>query len=68
MDDSKLQIASSALRPVEKISTHSVSFAAALARKDLSSRHSAITADLYSYLRYKMWTAKIRNAFEEEVK
>jgi hypothetical protein len=65
MDDSKLRIAGSALRPVEKISTHSVSFAAALARKDLSSRHSAITADLYSYRRYKMWTAKIRNAFEE---
>ena len=65
MDDAKLRIASSALRPVEKISTHSVSFAAALARKDLSPRHSAITADLYSYLRYKMWTAKIRDAFKE---
>jgi hypothetical protein len=63
MDDAKLQIAR---RPLgEKISTHSVSFAAALAHKDLSSRHSAITTDLYSYLRYKMWTAKIRNAFEE---
>jgi hypothetical protein len=65
MDDAKLQIAHNALPPVEKISTHSVSFAAALVRKDLSSRHSAITADLYSYRRYKMWTAKIRNAFEE---
>jgi hypothetical protein len=65
MDDAKLQIARIPLGPGERISTHSVSFAAALAHKDLSSRHSAITADLYSYLRYKMWTAKIRNAFEE---
>ncbi len=65
MDDAKLQIASIPLGPGEKISTHSVSFAAALAHKDLRSRHSAITADLYSYLCYKSWTAKIRNAFEE---
>jgi len=66
MDDSKLQIARTPLGAVEQISTHPVSFAAALARKDLNSRHSAITADLYSYHRYKMWTAKIRNAFEAE--
>jgi hypothetical protein len=65
MHDAKLQIARIPLGPGEKISTHSVSFAAALGHKDLRSRHSAITADLYSYLRYKMWTAKIRNAFEE---
>jgi hypothetical protein len=65
MDDAKLHIATTPLGPGEKISTQSVSFAAALVRKDLSSRHSAITADLYSYRRYKMWTAKIRNAFEE---
>ena len=65
MDDAKLQIARIPLGPGQKISTHSVSFAAALTHKDLRSRHSAITADLYSYLRYKMWTAKIRNAFEE---
>jgi hypothetical protein len=65
MDDAKLQIARRPLGASENISTHSVSFAAALARKDLSSRHSAITSDLCSYLRYKMWTAKIRNAFDE---
>jgi hypothetical protein len=65
MDDAKLHIARTPLGPVEKVTTHSVSFAAALAHKDLRSRHSAITADLYSYSRYKMWTAKIRNAFEE---
>jgi len=65
MDDAKLQIARTPLGPGAKISTHSVSFAAALAHKDLRSRHSAITADLYSYHRYKMWTEKIRNAFEE---
>jgi hypothetical protein len=65
MDDAKLQFAYAPLSPGEKISTHSVSFAAALAHKDLRSRHSAITADLYSYHRYKVWTAKIRNAFEK---
>jgi hypothetical protein len=65
MDDAKLHLASTPLGPDAKISTHSVSFAAALARKDLSSRHSAITADLSSYHRYRMWTAKMRNAFEE---
>jgi hypothetical protein len=65
MDDAKLQIPRTPLGPGEKISTHSVSFAAALAHKELRSRHSAITADLYSYHRYKVWTAKIRNAFEE---
>ena len=64
MDDAKLQIAHAPLDAGAKISTHSVSFAAALAHKDLSSRHSAITADLYSYHRYKVWTSKIRNAFE----
>ncbi len=65
MNDAKLQVAGVPLVPVDEIGTHSVSFAEALARKDLSSRHSAITADLYSYRRYKVWTAKIRNAFEE---
>jgi hypothetical protein len=65
VNDTKLQIARTAPDPGEKVNTHSVSFAAALAHKDLRSRHSAITADLRSYLRYKMWTAKIRNAFEE---
>ena len=65
MNDAKLPIARTPLGTGEKISTHSVSFAAALAHKDLSSRHAAITADLYSYHRYKMWTGKVRNAFEE---
>ncbi len=65
MDDAKLQIARTPLGPVEKITTHSVSFAAALAHKDLRSRHSAITEGLCSYSRYKMWSAKIRNAFDE---
>ena len=65
MDDAKLRIARTPLGPDAKICTHSVSFAAALTHKDLRSRHSAITADLYSYHRYKMWTEKIRNAFEE---
>ena len=65
MYDAKLQAAYVPLSPGEKISTHSVSFAAALAHKDLRSRHSAITTELYSYHRYKVWTAKIRNAFEE---
>ncbi len=65
MDDAKPQIARTPLGPGEKVTAHSVSFAAALAQKDLRSRHSAITADLYSYHRYKVWTAKIRNAFEE---
>ena len=64
MNDPKPQIARSPLGPGEKISTHSVSFSAALAHKDLSSRHSAITSDLYSYHRYKMWTGKVRNAFD----
>jgi hypothetical protein len=67
MDDVvKLRIARIPLGHDEKITTHSVSFAAALAHKDLRPRHSAITADLYSYHRYKTWAAKIRNAFEEE--
>ena len=65
MDDAKPQIACTPLGPGEKISTHSVSFKAALAYKDMRSRHSAITADLCSFYRYKMWTEKIRNAFEE---
>lgn len=65
MNDAKPQIARAPLGPGEKISTHSVAFAAALAHKDLSSRHSAITANLYSYQRYKMWTGKVRNAFDE---
>jgi hypothetical protein len=65
MDDPKLQIARVPLGPGEKTSTHSVSFAAALAHRDLRPRHSAITADLYSYHRYKTWTEKIRSAFYE---
>lgn len=65
MSDAKLQITRTLLGPGEKISTHSVSFAAALAPKDLSSRHSAITAELYSYHRYRVWTGKVRNAFEK---
>jgi hypothetical protein len=65
MDDAKLQTARTPLAPDAKISTHSVSFAAALVHKDLRSRHSAITTELYSYHRYKMWTGKIRKAFEE---
>lgn len=65
MNDAKMQIAQTPLGPGEKVSTHSVSFAAALARKDLRSRHSAITAELSSYQRYRVWTAKIRNAFGE---
>jgi len=65
MDDTKLQIARTALGKDAKISTHSVSFAAALAHNDLSARHSAITADLYNYHRYRAWTGKVRNAFEE---
>jgi hypothetical protein len=65
MDAPKLQIARIPLGPREEISTPSISLGAAPARKDLRSRHSAITADLYSYHRYKMWTAKIRNAFYE---
>jgi len=65
VNDATLQIARTPLGTGDKISTHSVSFAAALADKDLSSRHSAITADLYSYHRYTTWTRKVRNAFEE---
>jgi hypothetical protein len=65
MNDAKLQIPRTPLSAGEKISTHSVSLTAAPADRDLRSRHSAITADLYSYHRYKMWTAKARDAFEE---
>jgi hypothetical protein len=49
----------------EKITAHPVSIATALAKNVPRSRHSAITNDLNSYLRYKVWTAKIRNAFDE---
>jgi hypothetical protein len=65
MNDAKLQIAHTPLGPGAKTGTHSVSLEAAPAYKDLRSRHSAITADLYSYHRYKVWMGKIRNAFEE---
>jgi hypothetical protein len=69
MEDAKLQIPRTPLGSGEKIIAHSVSFAAALAQtpaqKNLRSRHSAITSDLYSYHRYKVWTAKIRSAFED---
>jgi hypothetical protein len=50
---------------VEKIAAHPVPFATALGKDNPRSRHSAITDDLNSYLRYKVWTAKIRNAFDE---
>ena len=65
MDKAKLQNPLMPLISGEKIVAHSVSFAAALANRDLRPRHSAITADLYSYHRYKMWTEKIRSAFYE---
>ena len=66
MDDAKLQISRIPPGPGDKISTLSISFAAAPAHKELRSRHPAMTADLYSYpLRDKMWTVEIRNAFEE---
>jgi hypothetical protein len=65
MEDAKLQIPRMPLGSDEKIIAHTVSFATALAQKNLRSRHSAITSDLYSYHRYKVWTAKIRSAFEE---
>jgi hypothetical protein len=65
MNDAKVQIARTPLASGAKITTDSVSFAAALTPTNLRSRHSAITADLYSYHRYKMWTGKIRNAFKD---
>jgi hypothetical protein len=65
MEDAKLQIPRTPLDSGEKTIAHSVSFAAALAQKSLRSRHSAITSDLYSYHRYKVWTARIRSAFED---
>jgi hypothetical protein len=49
----------------EKIGAHPVSLSADVAKKNLRSRHSAITSDLYSYHQYKMWTAKIRSTFED---
>jgi hypothetical protein len=52
------------LGPDAKINTQSISFVEALAHKDRS-RHSGITTGLYSYLRYKVWTEKVRDAFEE---
>jgi hypothetical protein len=65
MDAKKLETPCRPLGSGEKIIAHSVAFGSALAQKNLRSRHSAITSDLYSYHRYKAWTAKIRNAFEE---
>jgi hypothetical protein len=65
MDKAKLQNPLMPLISGEKIVAHSVSFAAGVTEKNLRSRHSAITSDLYSYLRYKAWTSKIRNAFDE---
>jgi len=65
MENAKPQIPRTSLGSDETVIAHSVSFAAALAQKNSRSRHSAITSDLYSYHRYKVWTAKIRNAFEE---
>lgn len=54
----------SLLGPAAQINTHSVSFVEALAHKNRS-RHSGITTGLYSYLRYKVWTEKVRDAFEK---
>jgi hypothetical protein len=65
MNDAKLQPPRPPVGSGEKIVAHSVSFGPALTAKDLRSRHSAITSDLYSYHRYKVWTAKIRGTFEE---
>jgi hypothetical protein len=65
MENAKPQNPQIPLDADEKIIAHSVSFAAALAQKNLRSRHSAITSDLYSYHRYKVWTARIRKAFED---
>jgi len=64
MDDTKFQLARAPLGSDTKIVAHSVSFAGALVQKDRS-RHSAITTGLYSYHRYKVWTEKVRNAFEK---
>ena len=65
MDDERIEAPGRLLGSGEKIVAHSVAFATALAQRNSRSRHSAITSDLYSYHRYKVWTAKIRNAFEE---
>ena len=65
MENAKPQNPEIPLASDEKIIAHSVSFAAALAPKNLRSRHSAITSDLYSYHRYKVWTARVRKAFED---
>jgi len=65
MDYEKLQTRGRLLSSGERIIAHSVAFGAALTQKNSRSRHSAITSDLYSYHRYKVWTAKIRSAFEE---
>ena len=66
MQDEQLETPRGHLGSRETIIAHSVAFGAALGRKNLRSRHSAMTSDLYSYHRYKVWTAKIRNAFEEQ--
>jgi len=65
MDDEQLGTPLGNLVSGEKVIAHSVAFGAALEQKKDQSRHSAITSDLYSYHRYKVWTRKIRNAFEE---
>jgi hypothetical protein len=65
MEDAKPEIPQMPLGSGETTTAHSVSFAAALAQKNSRSRHSAITSDLYSYHRYKAWTARIRKVFED---
>ena len=65
MDNERLESPRRRLGSGEKIIAHSVAFGSALAQDKLRSRHSAITSELYSYRRYKVWTAKIRNTFEE---
>lgn len=64
MDDAKYRLPRTPLGPNAKVSIQSVSFQEALTHKDRS-RHSGIATGLYSYLRYKVWTEKVRDAFEE---
>jgi hypothetical protein len=65
MNDVKLRTPRMPPGSGEKVTASSVSAGAALTPKSSRSRHAAITSDLYTYHRYKVWTAKIRNTFEE---
>ena len=65
MDDEELENPRRPRGSGENIIAHTVAFGSALAQKNLRSRHSTITADLYSYHRYKVWTRQVRDAFEE---